>query len=287
MFADASPSETLSVATDAARSLAPIRVRGGVRVRFQSTDGETRLSDLAESGGYRLRFPTTHAAYSEAVQINTGGGIAGGDRTAFAFDVTASSDVVIASQAAERIYRSLGPASEIDIRIALGADARLDWLPQETVLYSGGRLRRRFEIDVDRSSRLTMVEQLAFGRVASGESLSDGMVDDTWHVRRDGCLILVEALRMTGHLSKLLLRPSVGSTARASAILLHVAPDAEERLDAVRSSLAEARSDCAASAWNGMLIVRFLADTVAPIRHDIILLTEALTRRQMPRVWGC
>ena len=69
----------------AAQALAPLRVRGGIRARFHAARDASHITDLGESGGYRVRFPTTHAPHIEAVQINTGGGVAGGDRLAFSF----------------------------------------------------------------------------------------------------------------------------------------------------------------------------------------------------------
>src|SRR5258708_30546097 len=56
-----------------------------------------------------------------------------------------------------------------------------------------------------------------------------------------------------------LARPAIAGGARAVATLVLVAPDAEARLDAVRAALADV-IECGVSAWNGMMIARFLAD---------------------------
>ncbi len=247
----------------------------------------TRLADLGETGGYRFRFPTTYADHLEAVQINTGGGIAGGDRTEFAIEAGAGTDVVFATQAAERIYRSLGPSSEISVRLSLGSSARLDWLPQETLLYSGARLHRRYEIDLTTSSRLLMVEQITYGRIASGEVMNDGALHDRWHVRRDGRMIFAEAARLDGNITELLGRPAIGGGARASAIMLYVAPDAEDRRDSVRLAMASAISNCAVSAWNGMLVARFQSEAPDKVRCDVVGIANVLSQRPLPRVWNC
>lgn len=270
---------------EAARRLAGVRVLGGVRARVQPRDGRTRLADLAERGGYRMKFPAVEGTHLEAIQINTGGGVAGGDRLRFDFAVDDGGDAVFSTQGAERIYRSLGPAAEADIALTVGDCARLDWLPQETILYSGARLKRRFEVDVAPDGSLLIVEMVTFGRIASGETMGEGLLHDVWRVRRGGRLIFAEGARFDGDIAALLARPAIAGGARAMALLLLVAPQAQDRLEAVRGALSSARAICAASAWNGMLTARFLGDEAAGVRQDVMAAIGALGSRRLPRVW--
>lgn len=268
----------------AARALASVRAAGGLKARYIFADGASRIDTLTEYGGYRLRFPTTHAPHIESSQINTGGGIVGGDTLAFTLDVGARADAVHSTATAERIYRSMGPPARIDITLSLESAARLDWLPQETILYSGARLHRRFEIDIAPDAHLLMAEMVVFGRVAHGEVPGEGELRDDWRIRRGGKLVFAEAVRLDGHMSDALARPAVAAGARSMGLVLVLAPDAEDRLAAVRAVLAEARSECGASAWDGRLIARFLG-TPEDVRRDIISVTEVLSGRPMPRVW--
>lgn len=270
----------------AAAALAPVRVVGGVELEVRAEAGRTRLAHLRERGGYRLKFPHVEGPWLEAVQLNTGGGVAGGDRLAIAVEVGRGADAVYATQAPERVYRSLGPAAELDVTISVANEARLDWLPQETLLYSGARLQRRFEVDVGESGRLLMVEAVTFGRIASGEIMRDGLLHDVWRVRRAGRLVLAEGLRLDGDIAGLLARPAIAAGGRAAALLLDVAEDAADRLDAVRAAIAGARSVCGASAWNGMLVARFLAADPADLRRDVRAALGAIGRRPLPRVWA-
>lgn len=269
----------------AADALAPIRVDGGVSARFASQDGMTRIQDLRERGGYRLLTPASHGPHAEAVQINTGGGIVGGDRLRFALTADAATDVVFSTQAAERIYRSNGPDAVIDIAIDVRADARLAWLPQDTLLYSGARLRRRFEIDIAPSGEMMLVEAVTFGRIASGEEMGVGMLHDIWRVRRDGRLLFADATRLDGDIGRLLQRPAITGGARAIALVLFSGAAAVDRLATVRSLLEDARSETGASAWNGLLVVRLMAAEPAPLRADVMAIAAALSRRPMPRTW--
>jgi len=64
-----------------------------------------------------------------------------------------------------------------------------------------------------------------------------------------------------------------------------VAPDAEARLDFARSLLAFEGVEAAASAWNGMLVLRFLAADAQPLRAALISLLTQFRGRELPRVW--
>ncbi len=270
----------------AALRLASIRAMGGLRARFVARDGSTALADLNERGGYRMGLPSTFATHAEAIQVNTGGGVIGGDQLVFDVHAERGADVVYTTQSAERIYRSLGPAAEIDVRMTLEPGSRLDWLPQQTILYSGARLKRRFEIDLAGDSRLLLVEALTFGRTDSGEVLGHGLIHDVWRVRRDHQLIYADALRLDGDIARLLARPAISSGDRAAGLLLYVAPDAADRLDVVRLALDAAECDHGASARGGVLIVRFLGPDPAGVRDGMIRAIGQLSARPLPRVWA-
>ena len=95
---------------------------------------------IDESGSMRIRLPRGEGSGLDAVLVNTAGGIACGDR--FDVEIEARRRVVtVATPAAEKVYRSDGPVSELSVDLTLRAGARLDWLPQETILFDSARLR--------------------------------------------------------------------------------------------------------------------------------------------------
>jgi urease accessory protein len=65
-----------------------------------------------------------------------------------------------------------------------------------------------------------------------------------------------------------------------------VAPDAAERLDAVRAAMGMA--EAGASAWNGMLVARILGADSAGVRGTVVAVLNVLREnRPLPRVWLC
>jgi urease accessory protein len=284
MSVNISPSEVAAVAP-----LVPgyVRAEGGVSVDFAVTPRGTAAVRVAESGGYRVRFPKgSHIGGTcEAVLINTGGGMAGGDRMTVAMRLAAGAEAVVTTQSAEKIYRSQRASTEISVRLDLAGASRLAWLPQETILFSESRMRREVNVVLAGDSSLIFAESVIFGRVAMGEAMGRGGFRDRWRVRRDGALTFAEDVRLDGDVDGLLRRKAVGDGACAIGTVLVVAPDAETRSDAARAALADAVSECGASAWNGMLIARFLSLSAQALRIDLARFLERLSGKPMPRSW--
>lgn len=267
-----------------------VRAQGVLRASYRRQPRGTEAMDLRESGGFRIRFPRVHGgpeAACETVMINTGGGMTGGDRLDVDLALEEGARVVATTQSAEKVYRSDGPATDLGVSLSLAAGSSLAWLPQEQILFSGARLSRRLACDMHESAELTLAECFVFGRLAMGETLGEGLVDDRWRIRRGGRLLYAENLRLDGPLASLLARPAIGGGARAVGTLVHVAPDAESRLEAAREALADAGSDCGASAWSGMLVLRLASDEPAQLRADLARFLHRFRAVPLPRVWQC
>ena len=85
------------------------------------------------------------------------------------------SHLIAGTAAAEKIYRSLGPPTEVDVSLDIGAGGRLAWLPQETILFDRARLSRRIDVDLAADASLVLAEALVFGRSAMGEAVRGGL----------------------------------------------------------------------------------------------------------------
>ncbi len=268
------------------------RARGDLVVTMKLRDHATVLADLRQEGCLKARFPRP-AAWAEAVLLNSSGGIAGGDRLASRLTVQSGARATFAAQAAERYYRALSgdPPAHVRTTLTIGAGAAAEWLPQETILFDACALNRVLHVDLAPDGWFLGAEMLVFGRRAMGEQVRTATLSDTIAIRRGGELLLHDAIRLHGEVAALLDRPAIGGGARAVATLLHVAPDAEARLDAVRATLdgfAAAHIEGGASAWRGMLLARIVAPDGASLREAVVACLEPLRGgRPLPRVWMC
>jgi len=255
----------------------PIRTEGLARLYAARSVGQTVAMDVDEAGPLRLRFPRIAAPGTlEAVLVNTGGGIVGGDRLQFEIEAGEGAAVAVTSQASEKIYRSAGLAAEISVRLIASTHAQLAWLPQETILFDRARVTRSIDAEVVGDASLTLCEAVVFGRVAMGEAVANGLLKDRWHIRRDGKLIFADALTLDGPISSILARPANARSAVATATLIQVAPDAQSKIDAVRAALDPHTVESGASAFDNMLIARMLANDGLALRAAILDTLSAL-----------
>ena len=291
MFAATSPSEPAARDAAARGRLAQIRVTGGLDLGLLRDGAVTRLARRGERDGYKVRVPRREDRL-EVAMINTGGGIAAGDRIAVAVTAGQGAEATVTAPAAERVYGAADAATaHYDVTLTLGASASLHWLPQETILYNRARLSRRFTADLDPGAEMMIAETVVFGRTASGEAAIAGAFRDDWRIRRAGRLVFADSIRLDGRISDTLRDPATGDGATALATLLLVAPDAEDRLAAVRRALAAPAArpglTFGASAWGGRLVVRALARLSADLRPLLEAAIPPLSRTGLPRVWNC
>ena len=105
----------------------PVRARGALRAEFLSIGHRTQLARVYETGGLRLRYPKSPDG-CEAIIINTGGGIVGGDQARMTFEAGPHSHVILSTQAAEKIYRAqtqtLSDQARIDVELTLRQGSR-------------------------------------------------------------------------------------------------------------------------------------------------------------------
>lgn len=260
------------------------RAEGRARVAFRLRSGATRLETLFQEGCAKIRLPRPLAgAPPEAVLINTAGGLTGGDRLATEVEVGPDAAATITTQACERIYRSTGDRAEATNVLRVGAGARLAWLPQETILFDGGRLSRRLEVELEGDAKLVAVEAVLFGRAAMGETVRSGFLQDRWRIRRDGRLIFADDFRVEGDVAARLAAPTALGGRLAVATVLYAGAQAEPLLEPARAVIG---ADGGASAWCGRLVARLAAETGLALRRRLEpLLALLLHGRPLPRVW--
>ncbi len=281
MFATRSPSES---SADGA-SLLPVRVAGGVYLRIAARKGRSHIADLYERDGYKVRFPRG-TAHPEAVIINTGGGLAGGDAVHQHIIIGDGAEATVTTQASERVYRALGDSETmVDVGLSMAEGSSLRWVPQETILFDAARLRRSIDLEMAASARLLLLETIIFGRTAMGETVRTGFLRDRWRVRRGGKLIFAETVRLDGAIAETLAAIPIAGGAHIVSTLLVVRRDAEDLLAPVRSVLADVAYEAGASAWNGLMVVRALGRSSENLRRMLGRVVPLISGAPLPRVW--
>lgn len=261
------------------------RATGQIAVSVAARSGASRLARVHEAGSLRVRFPNSHdAGQLDAVIVNSAGGTTGGDKFSLGVTVGAGARLTVTTAAAEKIYRSLGPDTGISVKLAVGPDATLAWLPQETILFDRARLCRTIDVDLAAGATLLLAEALVFGRSAMGESMTGGRVFDRWRVRLDGALVFAETMRFDGAIARRLTRPAVAAGNAAVASILKI-PGDDDAVAAVRAVQDDFAGEIGVSAWNGLAVARLVAADGAALRHDLVAVLTTWGDGPLPRLW--
>ena len=272
---------SMQAATAFDRVFAENRAIGRIALSVALQDGATRRRRVYEDGPLRVRFPNSSARELDAVIVNTAGGIAGGDRHHIEIAVGAGASLGVTTAAAEKVYRTLGPPSEIALRLEVGAGARLAWLPQETILFDRAVLHRSIDVDLAGDASLLVAEAVVFGRTSMGEAVSEGGFSDRWRVRRGEALLFAETVRLDGAIGQKLAEPAVAGGGIGVATVLAV-PGDETMVERVRAQ--NFGGEVGASAWNGLAVARLCAKDGATLRRDLAAVVTAMGGR-LPRLW--
>jgi urease accessory protein len=250
--------------------------------------------DVFQQSPIRIMFPRAGGApVEEAVLINTAGGIAGGDRLECHVTALANASIAVTSQAAEKVYRALSEPARISTKLKAWEAAKLAWLPQETILFNGGRLSRETEIELSSGAELFALEWLVLGRAAHGEKMVDGHVTDTWRVKRDGRLIWADCFRATDEMFPQLSRAALLSNCKAVATLICFGPYLDARLERLRDIARLLECQCAATSVSGLIIVRFAATVSYDLKRALCSLLQQFSRElgpgpfRVPKMWSC
>lgn len=261
------------------------RARGLLNISTQKAyQTNTRLKNLRQEGSYRASFPRHSKGNIETVIINTAGGVTSGDKFTTTITAHESSQISITTQAAERIYRARDTlVGEIQTSLCLQKNAQLYWLPQETILFDGARLKRRLDVDLHSSAKFLMVEPLVFGREASGEKLLSGMLDDRVSISSNGQPIYIDRIKLKDNITDQLMRPALANNSHAVVSIVLVKPNAKLLLEPVRTLLPQ---KAGASLLNdNILVVRMLAQDSHEMRTATFPILTLLTHNTVPKNW--
>jgi urease accessory protein len=220
--------------------------------------------------------------------VHPPGGIAGGDRLDISASVGRDAWAQITSPGAAKWYRAAGPAYQtLELKVAAGAT--LEWLPQETIIFSAAQAELRTAIDLEGDARLFYWDVVALGRPASGERFDLGHFQAQLDIRRDGQLLWHERQRIVGNDG--LLDSPIGLDGQPVFATLLVTGEVDsELLEKCRSLNNDVRGDL--TQLPGLIVARCLASEALLARGWLIdlwrLLRPALLGREAvpPRIWS-
>jgi urease accessory protein len=271
-------------------------VHGVAEIGFAVRESATRLVHLYQRNPLRVLFPApVKDDLPTAALVTTSGGLVAGDRINLSVTLGEGAAAHITGSAAEKFYRSTGATTGIVQTLSVDADAWLEFLPPEAILFDRSRLRRSTRVELAVGAGFLGGGILVFGRIAMGERFANGLLHEAWEVWRGGMLAWGDALHVDGDVASTMADPACFDGAEACATLILAPPRDDPRayLDAARDvqlRSAAAGLRAGVTAVNGLLVARWLGDAVllrrayADLACHLRQATMGLPPR-LPRLW--
>jgi urease accessory protein len=266
--------------------------RASLELEFAPAFGRTVVSKRKHSGPLCLQKPFHPGDGScHAYVLHPPGGLAGGDDVALTAVARAGANALITMPASTKFYRTESAASRLGTRLEVEADAVLEWLPTESMLFGGSLARLDTSIHLQRGARFIGWEALAFGRPLHGDHYRTGRFAQTLSVHLDGQPLLLE--RMTATAGDELLTADWGLAGLSVAATWLAYPADQALLESVRAALpASASMRHGATLVDGLLVLRVLGPKLEPLRLLLeaarVAATPSLLGRAAlaPRIWN-
>jgi urease accessory protein len=241
--------------------------KGRLSLRYGLQQGRTVAHD-AHDGPLRV----LKALYPEGerichhVLVHPPGGIVGGDELHIDVQVQAGAQVLITTPGATRFYRSAGAAASQTVCLQVAENARMEWLPLETIAYPGCRAANRVQFELGPGAQCLGWDVLALGLPESEQVFSSGEITQELHWPG----VWLERGRIAANDHRLLTSP-LGLDSQHALLMMWFASQAGWRPDEREALLEAARNGSGLARWGAtaptphIAVLRALAPRVEPL----------------------
>jgi urease accessory protein len=270
---------------------------GSLSLRYRRHGERTEVLDRHDGPLRVLKsFHPEGAGVCHSVLVHPPGGIVGGDTLTIAVELEPGSHALVTTPGATRFYRSLGEPAIQALSVRAAAETRFEWLPLETLAYSGCLAENRVRIDLAPGAEMIGWDVTALGLPASDQPFAAGRFAQSIEVPGRW----LERGAVDGEKPALLDSPLGWAGRRVLGTLWFAAGEAlapqrrQALLDAAREAVAGHPLQSSAGATSpeaGIVVVRVLAPRVEPAMDALAAVWRAWRRIAWqleacpPRVW--
>lgn len=279
----------------------PDRWQGTLDLCFGTVNGKTLPTKSYSTSPLRIQRPFYPAAAPENCQsviVHTAGGMVGGDRLQMAISAESDTQVLLTTTAAHKVYRSPGGWAEQTIQLTVAPGAYVEWLPQELILFDGGRFQQSVRVDLAPGGIWLGWDITRFGRSARGETLRSGQWRSQTEIWQQGTPLWIDRQQLAGGSEVLNSQNGLAGYPVVGTFLLLGQPISAEHLSQLRSQLRNPQlsetetGDIGLTQLEQGLVARYRGPSSQRARQYFVtiwhyLRTEVLGQTAyLPRVWG-
>ena len=261
--------------------------RGSLAIDYWLRDGRTIAHDRHDGPLRVLRALHPEGGVCHSVLVHPPGGVVGGDELAIELTLGEGAHALVTTPGATRFYRSAGATATQTLLAVAAAASRLEWLPLETIAYSGCMASNALRFELAPGAEMIGWDVTALGLPESERPFDAGRF--TQSIELPGRWL--ERGSIAAGDDRLLDSPLGWAGRRVLATMWFASGDSldparsEALLDAARSAAAAhplAATTGATSPQPGVVVVRALAERVEPAME----LLQRIRRLWRPLAWS-
>lgn len=262
--------------------------RAALTLRYAAMSGRTLLRH-AHVGPLRVQRPFfPEGGVNHTYLLHPPGGLVGDDELEIRAEVEAGAHGLITTPGATKAYRNVCSGARVAQRFDV--QGVLEFLPQETILFDGARLRSHTHFELGNAARFVSWEVICLGRVADEQSFTRGQVDFRTTVSAPSGRLYDDRFVMAGG-SALLREPWGLNGCPVSGVMLAYPAD-EQLLGIAREHLPAQSQGFAATLLDQLLVLRALTrqsqEVQSAFREVWSAIRPGLLGRTpcTPRIWS-
>jgi len=266
---------------------------GELSLGYERRGGRTVLYRRIHHGPLVVQKPLYPEgdAVCQNIVVHPPAGIVGGDRLGLDVTVDAGAQAQLTTPGATKWYRSAGAVAEQRLGFALGSNALLEWLPQESIVFDGAIAELGMRVVLRGDAVFMGWEIVCLGRRHAGEAFRRGRMRQEIVVVRDGARQWIERSVIAGDAP--LLNARVGLNGEpVFGTFLAAAPQVPDLLIAACREVGCEDGEVAVTRLPGLLVARYRGASAEAARQYFATLwgraRPALTGREAvtPRIWN-
>lgn len=256
--------------------------QASLSLRFAHRGTRSTLVENRHRGPLLVQRPLyPEGGVCHVVILHPPAGIAGGDELEIGITVEDGAHAVLTTPGATRWYKSGGRAAAQRVTLCVATGARLDWLPQENILFNDARAQITTHLTVAPGASALGWDAVVLGRQTSGETWTGGTLRLATHITAGSRALWIEQAQL-----------DAGSPLRTAAVgldglgvmgtLWAVGAGATQALAETLAARLPDRADLRAGvtrfaeAGHSMLLLRVIGAEMEAVRHIMVAAWTAL-----------
>jgi len=168
-------------------------------LKFSGREDKTIISHRKHYGPLVIQKPFyPEGEVCHVYLLHPPGGVVGGDQLTLDIEINKVGHALVTTPAAGKFYRSDGRVAKLKQSLRVEAGSTLEWLPQETILFSGCEVKMQTIVQLEGDAQFVGWEILCMGRAACGELFDKGSARQHFEIWRDNKPLMLDRSQLAG-----------------------------------------------------------------------------------------